>query len=293
MICSMTAFGRTQVEMSGYSVTVEVRTLNSRNLDIVIRLPKQYSEFEDTVRKQVAQSTRRGRIEVAAQIESKDMEHRGTRVNIPAARFYWQQLQDLQRHLPGMDPPKLQHLLSIPQIFESAEPHADTDVLKSLLVTALSQTLQQIQEMRAQEGKALLLDLMERLSCIRSGLSCIEEKKDVILREYEKRLRDRIQEIMGATEPDENRILQEVACLAERSDINEEIVRLKSHLDQVNSLLTGPSLADGRRLDFLTQELHREVNTIGSKTGDLDIIQSVVNMKSEISKLKEQIQNVE
>lgn len=293
MICSMTAFGRTRMEASGFSVLVEVRTLNSRSLDFVLRLPKQYSEFEDAMRKQIAKSIRRGRVEVFVQIESTDVENKAPRIDFQLARFYWEQLEELHRKLPGTDAPKLKHLMHIPYIFESARSDYDSEALGALLSEALARTLEQIQQMRLQEGKALARDLSERLEAIRRELSFVESQKDVILEAYQKRLRERIQEIMGGIEPDGNRVLQEVACLAERSDINEEIVRLKSHLDQVESLLTGSKTADGRRLDFLIQEFHREVNTIGCKTADLDTIQAVVTMKSEIGKLKEQIQNVE
>jgi len=293
LICSMTAFGRTQLEVSGYSVLVEVRTLNSRNLDIVLRLPKQYTEFEDGLRKQITKYARRGRIEVFIQIESTDIENKAPRLNFRLARFYWEQLQELHRQLPGIDAPKLEHLIRIPYLFESGQAQFDREILKDLMNETLAQTLEQIHMMRIEEGKALTQDLLDRLREIRKELSFVESQKDVILEAYQKRLRDRIQEIMGGIEPDGNRVLQEVACLAERSDINEEIVRLKSHLDQIEGLLASSKMADGRRLDFLTQELHREVNTIGCKTTDLETVQAVVTMKSEIGKLKEQVQNVE
>lgn len=281
------------MEVSGYSALVEIRALNGRSLDIVLRLPKQYTEFEDILRKQIAQSAKRGRVEVFIQIESTDIKNKAPQLNFQLARFYWEQLQELHRQLPGIDAPKLEHLMRIPYLFESTQAEFDREILKDLLSEALAQALQQIHLMRLQEGKALMEDLLDRVKDIRRELSFVESQKDVILEAYQKRLTERIQEIMGGLEPDGNRVLQEVACLAERSDINEEIVRLKSHLDQMEGILTSSEMSDGRRLDFLAQELHREVNTIGCKTGDLETIQAVVTMKSEIGKLKEQIQNVE
>jgi uncharacterized protein (TIGR00255 family) len=289
----MTAFGRTQKEGFGYSVTMEIRTLNGKLLDVVLRLPKNYLEFEDMIRKRISQTMRRGRVEVFAQITSSVVEQRAPRINLDVARFYWGQLLELHQQLPGTDRPKLEDLLRIPHLFEPAEAHYDQEALKELLTDALSETLRQVLGMRSLEGEALSRDCLARLASLRDDLGVIEGRKDVVLAEYQRRLQDRIQELLGDTELDGNRLLQEVACYAERSDINEETVRLASHLDQLGALFSGPKPADGRRLDFLTQELHREVNTIGCKTGDMDTIQAVVRMKSEIGKLKEQVQNIE
>jgi len=293
LIYSMTAFGRSQLEELGFAITVEMRALNSRNLDIVLRMPKNYVEFEDHCRKSIAQSVRRGRIEVTVQIETKGAQAKGSQLNLDLARCYWEQLQELHRTLPQADPPKLDHLLSIPHLFEPYEAAVDRDSLKTLLSKAVFEVLRQVQQMKIQEGKALIDDCLNRLSTLRRELSCVENQKDKILMDYQQRLRDRIQELLGDSQIDENRLLQEVAMVAERSDINEEIVRLRSHLDQMQALLDGEAAADGRMLDFLTQEMHREVNTLGSKTGDLGTIRSVITMKTEIGKLKEQLQNVE
>ena len=289
----MTAFGRTQVEDAGYSITIEVRTLNSRYLDIVLRLPKNYLEFEDTLRKQISQTMRRGRIEVFVQIETTIVEQKAPKIDLPVARFYWEQLQELHRRLPGTDAPTLAHLMSIPHIYQSRDAVADREVLGGMLTASLVEALRQIQDMRCQEGDALLQDCLARLESLHEDLALIDGRKDTILEDYQKRLRDRIEELLSTTELDETRLLQEVAYMAERADINEELVRFQSHLEQMKSLLKGTKPADGRRLDFLTQELHREANTIGCKTGDLDTVQAVVRMKSEIGKLKEQVQNIE
>jgi uncharacterized protein (TIGR00255 family) len=289
----MTAFGRTQRQGSGYSVTVEIRALNGRFLDIVLRFPKNHIEFEEAFRKRIAKSLRRGRVEVFVQIEHTIVEQTAPQLNLPLARLYWKQLLELHRQLPGSNPPNLEDLLRIPYLFTPTEPEENRETLADLLTEALSETLEQVSKMRLQEGEALGVDFVNRLNSIRKGLSVIEDRKELVFGEYQTRLRERIQELLGETAVDENRLLQEVACFAERSDINEEVVRLKSHLDQIETLLADSRPTDGRRLDFLTQELHREVNTIGCKTSDLDTIQVVVNMKSEIGKLKEQVQNIE
>jgi len=293
LIQSMTAFGRAQREELGYAVTIEVRTLNGRNLDISVRLTKNFSEFEEIIRKKIAETFRRGRFEIFVQIEPVLIELKTPQINLEIARSYWRQLQDLHEHLPTSDPPTLRDLLSIPYLFETNKDVTDREALKSVLTGALSDALLNIVEMRAKEGESLLKDCLDRLSAVRRELSLVEGRKQQVIFEYQNRIRDRIKELLGDAEVDENRLLQEVAYFAERSDINEEIVRLQSHLNQFEELLTGGEPADGRRLDFLTQELHREVNTIGAKTGDLDAIQSVVRMKGEIGKLREQVQNIE
>jgi len=293
LISSMTAFGRSQTEELGFSITVEIRALNSRNLDIVVRLPKNYAEFEDHCRKAIAQSVRRGRLEVAVQIDTKAVQGKTPQLNLNLARSYWEQLQELHRRLPQTVPPTLDQLLSIPYIFEPYETAVDRDSLKMVLIEAVLGALHQVQQMRIQEGGALLDDCLRRIATLRCELSYIEDQKDKILMDYQQRLRDRVQELIEDALVDESRLLQEVALIAERSDINEEMVRLRSHLDQMQTLLDQEAAADGRMLDFLAQEMHREVNTLGSKTGDLGTIRSVIAMKTEIGKLKEQLQNVE
>jgi uncharacterized protein (TIGR00255 family) len=289
----MTAFARAKIEESGYAVVVEIKTLNGRNLDVVPRLNKNYSELEEIIRKNIPQLFRRGRVEVFVQIDPVAAELRAPQLNLQLARLYWNQLQDLHAALPSSDPPRLRDLLSIPHLFEASKEITDREVLENLLTNTLDDAARLVTEMRRKEGESLQRDCLERLAALRGELSAVEERKPQVFVEYQKRLRDRIKELIGEIDLDENRFLQEVAYLSERSDINEEIVRLKSHLQQFEELLMSAEPADGRRLDFLSQELHREVNTIGSKTGNLEIIQNIVRMKSEIGKLREQVQNVE
>jgi uncharacterized protein (TIGR00255 family) len=293
LIQSMTAFGRTQKEGFGFSITVEIRSLNSRGLDMVLRLPKNFVEFEDHCRKVITQATRRGRVEVNVQVETKAAQAKVPQLNMYYAGFYWEQLQELHRRLPQTDSPTLDHLLSIPYLFEPSEMVLDREILKALLTEALTEALQQVQQMKAKEGAALQEDCLNRITTLRNELGVIESQVESILEDYQQRLRERIRELLGDSQLDENRLLQEVALIADRSDINEEIVRLHSHLEQMQTLLRDTTQADGRRLDFLTQEMHREVNTLGSKTGDLGTIRTVITMKTEIGKLKEQVQNIE
>jgi uncharacterized protein (TIGR00255 family) len=169
----------------------------------------------------------------------------------------------------------------------------DSESVKELISSAMSEALGQVLGMRVLEGESLLRDFMDRLAALRYDLALVVSRREAVIDEYRTRLQERMKQLLGGTEPDENRLLQEIAYIIDRADINEEIVRLESHLGQVESILNSAMPADGRRLEFLIQELHREASTIGSKTADLDTVQVVVRMKTEIGKLKEQAQNIE
>jgi uncharacterized protein (TIGR00255 family) len=274
-----------------------MRTINSRNLDVVLRFPKNHQDrdLEQVIRKRIAQAFMRGRVEVYVQVESSSAEMKGQRISSSLARFYWEQLQDLHRCLPGSPPPGFEDLMRCPGLFEMDENTVDAELLKNLIISVFDEVLPQVKEMRRQEGEALFQDCMHRLALIRQELSTIESRKDRVVEEYRQKLTARIQELLKGSdiEIDQNRLMQEAAFMSERCDITEEIVRLQSHTNQMEAFLVSSEQAEGRRLDFLSQELHREVNTIGSKSNDLQIAEAVVNMKSEIGKLKEQIQNVE
>ncbi len=293
MVNSMTGFGRSRKEGGGYAVSVEMRALNARQLDISVRIPKSFSEFEDLCRKLIAKRIRRGRIDAFIQIESTDVRQKAPRISLELAQYYWSQLQEIHLEIVQSEAPSLDHLLRIPHIYEMPEAVIDSEAIGELISSAMSETLDQVLRMRALEGETLLQDFMDRLGALREDLSEVASRRESVIAEYGTRLRERMKQLLGGTEPDENRLLQEIAFIIDRADINEEIVRLASHLGQVESILTGEAPADGRRLDFLIQELHREASTIGSKTSDLSTVQVVVRMKTEIGKLKEQAQNIE
>ncbi|MCE5335856.1 MAG: YicC family protein [Desulfobacteraceae bacterium] len=293
MIHSMTGFGRSRTEGAGYSVTVEMRALNGKQLDMSVRIPKNFMEFEDLCRKTVSEKFRRGRIDMYVGIESTDIRQKAPQISRELALYYWDQLQQIHTELGRTEAPSLDHLLKVPHIYETPEIVVDQEAVQQLLATAVSDALGQVERMRILEGESLLKDFENRIEALRKDLAIVTERAGTVVDEYKGKLEERMKQLLGGTEPDENRLLQEIAFIIDRADINEEIVRLGSHLDYIQTLLTGPKLADGRRLDFLIQELHREANTIGSKSTDLDIVQAVVRMKTEIGKLKEQAQNIE
>ena len=293
MIHSMTGFGRSRKEGAGYTISVEMRALNARQLDISVRIPKNFFEFEDLCRKLIAKRIRRGRIDAFIQIDSTDVRQKAPRISLELAQYYWLQLQEIHSEIVHSEGPSLDHLLRVPHIYEMPEAVIDPEAIKELISSAMSEALGQVIGMRALEGETLLQDFMGRLAALRDDLSVVVSRRVAVSEEYRTRLHERMKQLLGGTEPDENRLLQEIAFIIDRADINEEIVRLGSHLGQVESILTGAKPADGRRLDFLIQELHREASTIGSKTTDLDTVQVIVRMKTEIGKLKEQAQNIE
>ncbi|MEM5786101.1 MAG: YicC/YloC family endoribonuclease [Syntrophobacteraceae bacterium] len=293
MIYSMTGFGRSRGDMAGYSVNVEMRTLNGRQLDISVRLPKNFFELEDTCRKIISGKLRRGRVDTFIQIESTDVRQKAPRISMDLVRYYWVQLQDIHFQISGTEEPRLEHLLRIPHIYETADAAVDSQALQGIVSEAVGEALDQVLRMRAVEGESLLRDLEVRLDALRSDLEIVRGRSKMVIQEYQSKLEERMKQLLGGAELDENRLFQEIAFMVDRSDINEEMVRLGSHFDQIQGLLSASKPVDGRRLDFLIQELHREANTIGSKTTDLETTQAVIRMKTEIGKLKEQAQNIE
>lgn len=293
MTNSMTGFGRSRKEGGGYSINVEIRALNAKQLDMSVRISKNFFEFEDLCRKLIAEKIRRGRIDAFIQIEAVDIRRKAPAINLELARYYWSQLEEVHRELGRSEGASIDQLLRVPYIYDTPEGAIDSEAVKEPVRAAMSEALAQVLRMRETEGRALQGDLMGRLAAMEQDLAAVAARRDVVIEEYRAKLNERVKLLLGGAEPDENRLLQEIAFMIDRSDINEEIVRLGSHIGQIRSMLTGDKPADGRRLDFLIQELHREASTIGSKTADMDIVQAVVRMKTEIGKLKEQAQNIE
>jgi uncharacterized protein (TIGR00255 family) len=270
-----------------------MRALNAKQLDISVRIPKNFIEFEELCRKLIAERLRRGRIDAFVQIESTDIRQKAPHISLELAMYYWSQIQEIHREIQPSGEPTLDHLLRIPHIYETPEERIDPVAIRQLVSSAMFDALEQVLRMRETEGESLRLDFQGRLAALRGDLAVVSGLRDSVIEEYRCKLAERIKQLLGGTEPDENRLMQEIAFIIDRADINEEVVRLGSHLDQVQALLSGAKPADGRRLDFIIQELHRETNTIGSKTSDLETIRAVVRMKTEIGKLKEQAQNIE
>ena len=293
MIKSMTAFARGEAGDALRSVVVEIRSYNSRHLDLVLRLPSAYVGLEDKVKALVAAAVARGRVEVRLQIEAKTEEAIAFAVNAPRAIAFYRALTELKKLVNIDAPVTLEQLVGMGDMIKPAEGENDVSSFWPLIEESLSRALSDLDAMRRREGEFIAADIGQRID----GIALILERVEAAASDLLEKCRDRLQERISALTDgiiaiDGDRIMQEAAILAERSDITEEIVRAASHLAQFRSLMLAEEPA-GRKLNFLMQELNREFNTIGSKTDTSAIAHMVVDVKAELEKIREQVQNVE
>ena len=288
----MTAFGRGEAGADGYRFTVELRTLNHRFSDVRIKLPRKYSEFEEEIKRRVSAQFSRGRIEVSVLADDTLDKVRHLTVDAELAKTYKRLLLTLKDELELEGDLRLESVLNFRDIFTFQEDEESRGRAWRVVETALDQAIDDCLQMRREEGAAIRSDLSTRLQELEVLTAEIESRAPLVVVETRDRLHKRIQDLLGETELDETRLAQEIAFFTDRSDISEELVRLQSHIRQFNELLEakGPR---GRQLEFLIQEMHREVNTIGSKANDLEIGKRVIQMKTELERFREQLQNVE
>jgi len=289
----MTGFGRAETIADDLSVVVEIRTLNNRYLDIAVRLPHSYNFLEDRIKKEVASHLFRGRVEVTIQINNGVDTIQDFEVNIPLAKAYMRALSELRNALNIRDEFRLETFLTIKDIINPVKREEDSELVWERLCPCLQEALQKVHKMRICEGEVLYQDIIKRINRIEEGLNRIQEMASSLIVQYQTRLKERVLALtQGTVELDPNRIAQEAAFLAERSDITEEVTRIRSHTEQFRKIIDSEGPV-GRQLNFLLQELNREFNTIGTKAGGAMISQEVVLMKSELEKMREQVQNVE
>jgi uncharacterized protein (TIGR00255 family) len=288
----MTGFGRGEASGNGYHFTVEMKSVNHRFLEVVVRLPKTYGVFEDRIRKIIQQNVKRGRIEVYLNLTETQEKKRLVKVDNDLALSYDKTLKELAAALETVYQPDVYRLASLPEVLVIQEPEIDLESIWEVCAQALTLALDGFIIMRRLEGEKLSGDITGRLNLLSGEIEKIAARSDQVVLDYQKRLQERIQVLLGEAVVDEARIANEVAVFAERSSITEELVRLDSHLTQCRSALNNEE-ALGRKLDFIIQEMNREINTIGSKANDLLISQIVVILKSELEKIREQIQNIE
>lgn len=292
MIRSMTGYGTGKSSSDKGTVTVEIKSVNHRFLDISIKRPSILAPIEERIRKRVESFATRGRIDILINFESAAETEDFFEVNMPVARSYFSSLNTLKKEfdLPGEI--TLSDMLAARDIIGVREKPTDEDFLWELVSIPLEIALESTNAMKLKEGKSLKNDIKERLVKIREISEKIDRRRPEVTKMYKERLKHKVGELMEGIRIDEARIAQEVAIMAERSDITEEIVRINSHLLQFDDMIESESPV-GRKLDFLIQETNREVNTIGSKSFDSDISTQVVNMKAELERIREQVQNIE
>lgn len=293
MANSMTGFGRGEAQGLGYQFSIEMKSVNHRFLEIMVRIPRNFNILEERLRKIIQERVQRGRIDVFVNIKETEEKKRMVKVDKDLALSYDKTLKELALALQTKYETDIYRLAGLPEVLTVEEPEMEPDVLWEIFQTALLEALEGFSKMRVIEGQKLTEDLLGRLHIIAGEMQKITERSDSVVLDYQTRLKERIQVLLG--DPallDESRLANEVAIFSDRSSIAEEIVRFDSHLNQCRNTLQGKEPV-GRKLDFLVQEMNREINTIGSKANDLVITQTVVSVKSELEKIREQIQNLE
>lgn len=292
MIKSMTGFGRGEHTGLLKQVVVEIKSVNHRYSEILVKLPRQYSLLDERLRRFILNYISRGRVEVYVKIDDTGLAAREVQVDKELALAYYKALKELAA-ITGSDfDVSVTRIAQMPDVLKIEEQKEDLEEIWQDIEQSLQLAVQSFLDMRIIEGEKLEADLRERLSLIEGIIERIEDKSPQVVEVYRDKLKVRIKEIMDNGQVDENRLALEVALFADKCSIAEEIVRLKSHIQQFLSTLKGSNPV-GRKLDFLLQEMNREVNTIGSKGNDVEITQNVVELKSELEKLREQIQNIE
>ncbi len=293
MIRSMTAFGRGEREVGDTLITVEIKTVNHRFRDASIRLPSQLQSLEEGVRASVASAVGRGRVDVTVNMDTHgDRPDVSLELNVPLARAYVRVFRELQEQFGANPSFRADTLCQFKDVVAFRPVEQDVEILETPIQEALAQALEAVDRMRTNEGQAIESDFRHRLALIRDLLQEIDVRAPSVLEDYRIRLRDRIAAVSVDTEIDQNRLAQEAAYFGNRCDITEEIVRSRAHLDRFEEYLEAKEPV-GRRLDFLIQEMNREVNTISSKASDAHISRAAVEIKGELEKLREQVQNVE
>jgi len=289
----MTGFGRGRKSSKDKEliITVEVKSVNHRFCEISVRMPRQLLIFEDKIKKVLLQHVKRGRLEVFVNIEGEGLTKKKLRVDWQLMGEYYRMLSEANHRFSLEDRITLSKLFQLDGITEILEEETENTEIEQLLIEATNEAALQLKYMREAEGQALLQDIETQLSVIAEHALKIKTVAPKVIEQFRERMTNRVYEFLqGAV--DETRILTEVAIFAEKADINEELMRINSHIEQFTSTLHSEG-AVGRKLDFLVQELNREINTIGSKANDSTVALHVVEMKSALEKIKEQVQNIE
>jgi uncharacterized protein (TIGR00255 family) len=288
----MTGYGRSETVCEGQKITVEMKSVNHRFLELSMRLPSVLFQLETELKKKISEKCKRGRIEINFRIEGENADNSKINYNTDTARGYFDILSKIKEEFKLSDEISLRTLTSFRDIFTTPAETQLSPELINAVNSGLLEAVTMMIKMRQDEGAVLYQDMQERLGVIKEIVATIKARAPQVVVEYQKRLADRIKELAAGYTLDDARLAQEVAIMAERSDITEEIVRLQSHIGQFDVLLQSDE-AEGKKIDFLLQEMNREINTIGSKSNDLEVARQVIEAKSEMNKVREQAQNIE
>ncbi len=291
MVQSMTGYSRSEMKDGEMVCVIETRSVNNRFLDLSVRLPRKFMEIESKIKKKIKENFSRGSMEINVSFNNEKKESNLT-ADLDIAIVYKKILEELRSSLDMTQEVDLKDLLQFKEIIKYEQPEENIDELWEVIEKNLDIALKKLREARILEGMALLEDILSRIKSILEKVEYIKTRQSVVLENYKKKLTERLSKLLEGQEINEDRLLQEAAIYADRSDISEEIVRLESHLKQFVILTKGHE-AIGRQLEFINQEMLREANTITSKANDYKVSQIVVEIKAELEKIREQIQNIE
>jgi uncharacterized protein (TIGR00255 family) len=290
----MTGYGEGEIRTGGVYCKIEVRSVNHRFLDINIRLPKKFSPLEVRFRQEIQQRFTRGKFDLSLSWQFTGEDHKELKIDLSLARQFVKALTELIRELNLSGPITPDSIARYRDIFLVVEKEVDLEEVWNISLVPLSQALDALKDMRQKEGEFLTRDIQSRLAQLSQDLSLIKKEFPKVLYGLKDRIQSQINNLFAEVKLEPDRLMQEIVLLTQKSDISEELVRLESHLMQFSSLVeANTSLGSGRKLEFMLQEIHREANTIASKINDFKISQLVINMKNEIEKIREQLQNIE
>jgi len=292
MIKSMTGYGGAKGEVKNILVSAELKSVNNRHLDTSVRLPKSCLFAEESVRNAVKDAISRGKVDVFISVDTSQADEVSIVVNEPLAAAYVRAAHEVFDKFGVTDDMTASRLLRMPEVISTERSDTDKDDVLEAIGTVLGVALAQFDEMRTREGDKLNADILDKLANIERMVGWVEARSPETVKEYREKLLARMTEVLGEAGVDEARILQEAAIYADKIAVDEETVRLRSHIAQFRLMLEGGSPV-GRKLDFLVQEMNREINTTGSKCSDSEIANTVIAMKAELEKIREQIQNIE
>ena len=292
LIKSMTGYGRAVETVNGREFTVELRSVNNRYLDCTVKLPRMLMFTEDAVKQSVKQAVSRGKVDVFISVKTEGGDESRITLNTGVLEGYLTAMRQMVTDFGVQDDISVSTVSRLPEIFTVEKPEVDEDQLKADLMSVVEKALEGYNAMRATEGAALDADLRSRGQTILNLVSKVEAGNAQTVIDYRTKLENKLKEVLASTTIDESRILTEAAIFADKVAVDEETVRLRSHLQQMNTMLDGGG-AVGRKLDFLLQEMNRETNTIGSKCSDVNLARIVVEIKAELEKIREQTQNIE
>jgi len=289
----MTGYGRSEQISGGYDITVEIRSVNHRYFECSVRTPRSYGYLEEKLKTYLQSRISRGKLEAGIYIQAVEGPSAQVQINHALAKEYLEALRAMGTALGIADDITVSCMTRFPDIFTVLKVQEDEEYIWGLVKAVANESISRFLEMRRAEGERMEKDILARATRIRSMVEKVKERSPETVRQYRERLYQKLREILEDRQIEEQRILTEAAIFADRIAVDEETVRLESHLSALQDILCGSDGAVGRKLDFLVQEMNREANTIGSKAQDIEIARIVVDIKAEIEKIREQIQNIE